>query len=229
MKLDKRKKMIAVFDTETIGVVEPLIYDLGITITDKKGCIYAQGNWIIKEIWEQKDLMNSAYYSWKIPIYEKMIKENLVQVVPWLQAKEEYNRLLKDYNVTVISAYNLQFDIGAMKKTHSSLVKDKSLFLTKKIKETWDIWGLAVQTVLSQKSYKRIAEEKGWFTPKGNYLTNAEVAYRYITNDHYFEESHTALHDTEIETKILAHCLKQNVKLPKGKGIFANPWKFIQN
>ncbi len=37
-KLDKRKKYIMVIDTETAGAITaPLVYDLGIAITDKKG------------------------------------------------------------------------------------------------------------------------------------------------------------------------------------------------
>ena len=131
---------------------------------------------------------------------------------------------MEDYNVSVISAYNLGFDVNAMSCTHKDL-GNKGKFLKKKF-ETWDIWGMATQTILRQKTYQKMAIRENWKTAKGNILTNAEVTYRYITNKLGFLESHTALHDTEIETQIMVKCLRQHKKMKKG--ILENPWKFAQ-
>ncbi|MEG2697233.1 MAG: hypothetical protein RR952_06660 [Cetobacterium sp.] len=226
VKLDKRVKRIAVVDTETLGVDKPLIYDFAVTITDKKGNIYAQKNWIIKEVFEQKEKMQSAYYSCKLPKYDIMIGEGSAIVSTWETAKTEFNKMLHDFDIKVLSAYNLGFDKRALTYTNKCLGhKDK--FLTKKV-ELWDIWGIATQTIMQQKTFHRIALRENWYTEKGNVLSNAEVAYRYITNDMGFIESHTALHDTEIETVILAKCLRQNKKMESGRGIFKNPWKTAQ-
>lgn len=225
-KLDKRVKKIMVLDTETLGVDKPLVYDLGVTITDKKGNVYAQKNWIIKEVFEQKDKMSSAYYACKLPLYDDMIENGLADVVSWETARAELNQMLHEYDVSVLSAYNLGFDKRALTYTNKCIGRHK-FFLTKKV-ELWDIWGIAAQTILQHKTFHRLAQENDWYTEKGNVLSNAEIAYKYITNDLGFIESHTALHDTEIEKEILVRCLKQHMKMENGKGIFANPWKKVQ-
>ncbi len=225
-KLDKRVKRIMVVDTETLGVDQPLVYDLGVTITDKKGNIYAQKNWIIKEVFEQKEKMQSAYYACKLPLYDKMLQEGTAVLTPWEQAKAEMNKMLHEYEVSVLAAYNLGFDKRALTYTNKCM-GNKNKFLTKNV-ELWDIWGIAAQTIMQQKTFHKIALAENWYTEKGNVLSNAEVCYRYITNNLNFIESHTALHDTEIETEILVRALKQNKKMEQGKGIFFSPWREVQ-
>ena len=215
-----------VLDTETLDVEKPLIYDLAFTIIDKKGNVYAQKNWIIKEIFEQKERMQTAYYSKKLPLYDKMLQDGTAVLVPWEQVRTELNGYLHHFDVSVISAYNLAFDKRAITYTNKCL-GGKRKFLTKKV-ELWDIWGIAVQTIFQQKTFHKMALKYNWYSDKGNVITNAEIGYKYITNDIDFIESHTALKDTEIEWKILTRCLKQNKKMENGKGIFPAPWRIAQ-
>lgn len=223
--MDKRKKYICVVDTETLGVDKPLVYDLGITVTDKEAHIIYQKNWIIKEIFLNQKKMETAYYYNKIPLYKEMLLKGQAQLVTWAQARAELNQILDRYNVKVIAAYNLGFDKRALTYTHKCL-NNKGKFLTRFF-EMWDIWGMATQTILNQKTYKKIATEQGWKTEKGNYLTNAEVAYRYIFNKLGFIEDHTALKDTETEAYILAKCLRQHKKM--NKNILPQPWRICQD
>lgn len=222
--MDKRRKYIAVVDTETLGVVSPLVYDLGVTITDKQGKIYAQANWLVKEVFENVSLMKTAYYADKVPKYLEMIARGEVEVKPWNVVRAEFIEMLDKYGVKVISAYNLGFDKRALAYTHKEL-GNEGKFLTRAF-EMWDIWGMATQTILRHKTYHKVAKANSWFTPKGNLLTNAEVAFRYITNEFDFMESHTALHDTVIETQILVRCLRQHTKMKKG--ILGSPWRLAQ-
>lgn len=222
--MDKRKKYIAVFDTETIGIEEPLVYDLGLSIVDKKGCLCHQENWIVDEVFSQEQKMRLAYFNEKIPQYHQMISEGKAQLTPWARIQIEFNDLLSKWNVRTIAAYNLAFDRAAMMHTQSVLVGNGS-FLTRVV-EPWDLWGMAAQTILRQKSFQLLAREKGWLTPAGNLLTNAEVAYRYITGNHEFIEEHTALADSTIEAAIMAQCLRQHQRMEKG--ILKDPWKLAQ-
>ena len=226
MIIDKRKKMIAVIDTETLGVDQPLIYDFAVSICDKNGVIYAQKNWIVEEVFSQREKMQTAYYANKLPLYFDMIEKKSVEVKKWSQIRSEFNQMLKDYNVSVLSAYNLAFDKRAITYTHKCL-GNQNKYLTKFV-ELWDIWGIAAQTIMLQKTFHKMALREGWYSEKGNVLSNAEVCYRYITNQLDFIESHTALHDTEIEVEILSKALKQHKKLEKGKGIFYSPWQVVQ-
>ena len=81
MKLDKRKKYIMVLDVETTNndmtskFNDGLVYDIGFGIYDLKGKAYCERSYCIKEIFEDKSLMNSAYYREKLPIYYKELEQ----------------------------------------------------------------------------------------------------------------------------------------------------------
>ena len=72
---------------------------------------------------------------------------------------------------------------------------------------------MACQTIFQQKTFQNYFAK---FTEKGNFITNAEIAYNYIMNTEDFIEDHTALSDTIIECKILARCLRIHNKIEKG-------------
>ena len=66
-KIDKRKKYIMVVDTETANSLEyPVVYDLGIAITDKTGKIYESYSFVISDVYDIPGLMETAYYKEKI-------------------------------------------------------------------------------------------------------------------------------------------------------------------
>lgn len=228
MKIDKRKNYYMVFDTETTsytkesGLGFPLIYDLAYAIVDKKGKIYEKENYIIKEVYYNK-MFSNAFYGSKRPIYEKMIENKEVKVSSFPKAMYEINNTLKKYPNMTIAAYNLGFDIRALKNTAKITKvkwydnKDvKSLFYSQKVKKQ-DIWSLAVETILSvQKGFPKFIEKHDLYTEVGNPLSNAEVAYQYIHKDPNFIEDHTALSDVLIEVEIMAHSFRQNKKFTKG-------------
>ena len=214
IKVDNRKKYFLVFDTETTvlskdeGFANPLIYDIGMAVCDKKGRVYEYYNFIVENIFNKKELMNLAFYGSKIPWYEEQIKNGTILVRSWGQILYNMNKIISRYPNITLSAYNLEFDLRAMAST-SRLTKQAryngsitSLF--DKPVEFQDIWSLAVEAIyLPQKGYKRFIEQNDLFSPKGNPKTSAEVGYRYIQKNPSFIEDHTALSDSLIELKIL--------------------------
>ena len=64
MSIDKRKNYYLTVDTETAnGLDDPIVYDLGGCIHDKKGNVEETFSFVIKEVFfGMKDLMQSAYY-----------------------------------------------------------------------------------------------------------------------------------------------------------------------
>ena len=75
----------------------------------------------------------------------------------------------------------------------------------------FDIWYIAIQYLLNSDDYKKKAVENQWFTASGKYFsTNAENAYRFIADENDFIESHTALSDARIETKIFTKAVNHN-------------------
>lgn len=228
-KIDRRIKYHVILDVETAGGLgNPLTYDIGYLIADKKGRIYEERSYVIKEIWEKKDLMNSAYYSEKIPMYERDIKSGKRTVISFFEFRKELFELMRLYDVKVFSAYNLKFDMRALQNTASFLVGKKVKFLTREFShvELLCIWCFACQVLYTQKSYHDWAMDNGYFSEAGNVQTNAEVGYKYITGNHDFIESHTGLEDAKIELVILSWSYRQNKK--HTKELLAHPWRLPQ-
>lgn len=241
------KKITMVFDTETAnGLMQPLIYDLGLTITNKDGDILTKRRFLVKEIFEDKELMSSAYYADKIEEYYTGL-DHLIK--PFGYIVSVIRSLMEEYKVNVIAAYNLEFDMRAMAYTYMELIgkkyKQKTIWTETKsgkfrpnneemfqkyvLKRRLDllcIWSYACEVILSSRNYQKVALEEGWTTSKGNYLTNAEVTYRYLTGVYNFIETHTALHDAEIETFILSECERK--KKAHKSGILFHPWRLVQ-
>ena len=226
IKVDKRKKYFMVLDVETAGNIgRPLVYDLGFAICDKKGNIYEKRSFVISEIFDQTELMSTAYYSNKLPIYYKGLETGEFTKVTFAEAREEFLNLMKTYNINTICAYNLMFDMRALKNTTENLYGKGKRFLTSEYKDVdlLCIWSFACEVLYTQKTFSKVAVEQGWLTEKGNMQTSAEIGWRYISKDYNFVEHHTGFEDVKIECQILAKCISQRKK--HDSGIIYNPWR----
>ena len=227
MKIDKRIKYHLVVDVETAGGLgNPLVYDIGYAITDKQGRIYETRSFIISEIFYNKPLMTSAYYSEKVPKYIEDIESKKRTVVTFLEMREDFLSLAKKYDAKVLGAYNLMFDTRALSNTMQYITKNKKMkFLTEEFKniEMLCIWCLACETIYTQKSFRQMALNNGWITEANNFRTSAEIGHRFLTGITDFEEEHTGLEDVLIEIGIMAYSYRQNKK--RIGGVFAHPWR----
>ena len=77
----------------------------------------------------------------------------------------------------------------------------------------YDIRGYAHNFICNTDEYIQYCEENKLFTESGNYSTTAESLFRFILKDNTFEEEHTALSDSEIETEILIECLNRGAEV----------------
>ena len=123
-KFDRRRKYYMIFDCETatlplvnnypkgirktISIAMPLIYDMGYTIVDRKGNIYAKRNFLISEIFSVPSIFDTAYYKDKRPIYLELLNNNEIELTTWQTATQlfEYDLSL----VESVGAYNAMFD-----------------------------------------------------------------------------------------------------------------------
>lgn len=226
-KIDKRRNYIMVVDVETAGGLDnPLVYDIGYAITDKQGNIYETRSFIIDEIFSNKKLMSTAYYSEKVPKYIIDIESGTRTVVPFLEMRDDFIALAEKYNIKTLSAYNLMFDTRALTNTIRNITKEpKAKFLPRSLKDVkmMCIWCLACEVLYTQKTFGKVAIRNNWVSPVGNFRTTAEVGHRYITGNTDFEEEHTGLEDVLIEIGIMAYAFRQNKK--RIGGVFANPWR----
>lgn len=125
-KFDRRRKYWLILDCETatlpeaskyddnpmakqrVAIAKPLIYDLGWTVVDAQGRIYAKQNFLIAETFSNPVVFNTAYYKDKRPGYIEKIAMGEVRVVMW---EEAIGELLNDMTQCEgVGAYNSMFD-----------------------------------------------------------------------------------------------------------------------
>ena len=216
MKVDKRKKYFMVLDVETANTTDSkhndgLVYDIGFTIMDKKGNIYAERSFCIKEIFDWLDLMQSAYYAEKRPIYyEKMKNKEMEKVTIW-QARERIKKALEYFNISEVYAYNASFDYTTLNNTVRYLSGSGCRWFLPYGTQICDIWHIACQVLGVQKLF----QSENIRNDNGNLITSAERMFAYMEQNPDFEESHTGLEDAKIESQILARCLRTHKHIDK--------------
>lgn len=226
--MSKSEKYL-VLDTETCNTIEqPIPYDIGWAICDKWGNVLVERSFIVAEIFlDMKDVMKSAYYADKIPMYWGDIKQGNRTIKRMWEIRKIMKDDIKNFHVKKICAYNMAFD----KRALNNLVR----YVSKSFLRWWFpfgvefvcIWHCACQVLLNRKTYIEFAEKNGLISDCGNIKTSAECAYKYITDNIDFEESHTGLEDVKIEIEILRECFRQKKRMDKS--INTSCWRMVQN
>lgn len=91
-----------------IAIAKPLVYDIGWTITDRKGVIYDRKQFLVAETFCVPAIFNTAYYADKRPIYLEMLAKGETQVLPWDNIMDIYMADLA--KVDAVGAFNSMFD-----------------------------------------------------------------------------------------------------------------------
>ena len=212
-----KKNFYLVLDVETANSTDDaLVYDLGGAVCDKHGNIFDSFSFVVRDIFDlESDLMASAHYANKLPLYHDGLASGNFQRVSFSTARKHIADLIKCYGIEEVFAYNANFDMTALNKTQRWLTKSKyRYFLPYGVKFNC-IWHMACQTICSQKTYRKWAIANNMVSAKGNLKTSAETVYAYISNIDDFEEQHTGLQDVLIEVAILAHVFRQKKKVDR--------------
>lgn len=252
--IDRRKHYILMLDTETANTlveiidaivddegneVQPakkrmdmsnvLIYDCGFAVIDTHGGLYETRSYVNKEIfYGERDLMQSAYYGWKIPRYEEDIAAGRRKVASWYEIRQEILDLLQKYNIHEVCAHNARFDHGALNITERYLTASKyRYFFPFGSVEFWDTLKMAKDVLPNMPSYMAFCVDYGYMVNESRPKLTAEIIYQYITGNTEFEESHTGLEDVLIEAEILWYLFRQ--KKPMRKLLFENSKEFPEN
>ena len=222
-KIDRRRTYKIVIDTETCPIDKEFegvapenmwVYDIGWQVVDKHGNVYERASYINKDIfYGERELMNSAYYAWKIPNYEKQIANGERIVASFYEIRKALVEVMKEYDITEVYAHNMRFDLGTLNTTERWLTKSKYRYFFPYGTEICDTLKMARDVLGKMPTYKKFCVENDFCTAKGQPRYTAEIIYKYITKDLDFVESHTALEDVEIETEILAYCYRQHKKM----------------
>lgn len=197
---------VIIFDTETTDINKCFCYNIGYVIADiENDIILCKKDFVIEQIWHNLPLFSTAYYAEKRPLYVKALKARKAKLIKYGYACQEMIRDIKKFNVSCGYAYNSPFDVKVFNYNCDWFKCSNPLDII----PIFDIMGNVHNSIIN-KEYFDFCEKYEKFTDSGNYTTNAETVYQYITNDIDFIEDHTALSDSIIEYEILKETIKNN-------------------
>lgn len=230
-----------------LSIAKPLIYDIAWRVVDRMGTVYSQHSFLVQETFFVPQVFNTAYYKDKRALYMEKFKNGEILAKTWNEIVEILTGDLQ--NVEMSLAYNAMFDykkaITFTEKYINALYGDnyaeweenqkasclaeprknenfdsEHLILRGEKYPIADLWSLSCERLINTATYKTKCLETAQISASGLYFkTSAESTYRYLMGKYDFIESHTALEDCEIETKILIECLKKG-KIRKGLQYF---------
>ena len=116
----------------------------------KDGSVYEKRSYVIAEVFDNYNLMSRAYYFSKYPKYLKGLESGEFVKAHWVTAITEMMNLINQYDVKEVVAYNLAFDLRAIKKTNE-YIRNKEFKLFDNLKQEC-LWNKAVETICQQKS-----------------------------------------------------------------------------
>lgn len=220
---------IMIIDTETANFIEqPLPYDMGYLVVDTETEeIFVRRSLVVQEVFMDSELMKSAYYAEKMPRYWEDIENGTREMKRITTIKRIVAQDMKNTDCHVVAAYNMNFDKRAVRNGIRYNTQSFFRWFFPYGTEYIDIWNMACSSILRSKNYIKWAINNGYVSEAGNIKTSAEVAYKYITKNNDFTESHTGLEDVEIETAIYFKVLHSRMKYDNK--VIGSPWRIVQN
>ena len=223
--MDRRISYKIVLDTETcpndtefkgVSPYNMWAYDIGWAVVDKRGNVYKTRSFANADIFlGEKELMKSAYYANKIPMYWEKIKSGEMILTSFYNIRKALLEDIVEFEVTEIYAHNMRFDYGTLNNTQRWLTKSQYRYYFPKEILICDTLKMARDVIGKMPTYRNFCIENGYLTKNNQLRMTAEILYRFISKDNEFIESHTGLEDVLIEKEILAYCYKQHKKMRK--------------
>lgn len=216
---------IFLLDTETVGLPpRNFIYDIGWLVTDRYGNISKRRNFLIKDVITDGKKMMGAFFARKIfSFYIPALDSGTIKLFDLSDVQAIMYDDLR--HCKTIAAYNLGFDLSALKNTVDICNNQEDLYLDDY--KNLCLWSFACRALLPFRTYRKLADAKGWKSKAGNYKTTAEHTYRYITGQTDFIESHTAMDDCIIENEIMKRCFARKKTIPYNM-VNCAPWRWVQ-
>jgi hypothetical protein len=212
---------ILLVDTEFVGFVKPFIYDLSYIIAKKKGNEYVEiksvGN-VVKQVYQNRMLFETAYYSNKRPLYTKALRSKEYQKQNLKDIMVELKKDIADYNVDCVMGYNVSADKKSISFTSDYIKVENAL----KDLTFIDLMPIVVDNICDTDDYKTFAKDNNLITEKGYYKMSVESVSKFIYNNAEFVENHLGKDDNKHELKLL------NYVLGIGGKVEALPKRFLK-
>ena len=216
--IDHRHIYGVMIDTETAnGLDDPLFYDVGWQIIDSHGRLYKSRSFINKDIFEgEAELMQSAYYSHKIPQYLDDLTNGSRVLATLYEIRKALAEDVAEFECKFICAHNAFFDYRSLNGTQRYITKSKYRYFVPYGLEWWDTMRMAESVICKMPTYRKFCEENGYTVGETARLKKtAEILYRFISKNIDFVEEHRGLEDVDIERQILAYCKRQHKAMKK--------------
>jgi hypothetical protein len=212
---------ILLVDTEFITLNKPFVYDLSYLIArkvdDKYITLKSVGN-VVKQVYQNKMMFETAYYSEKRKLYVSALKGKTYKQNYLGNILRQLKKDIAEYNVSIVLGYNVNADLRSISYTSEYLKLNNPFADTKVI----DLMPIVVNTICDTDNYKNFAKENKLITEKGYYKMGVESVMKYITNDIYFVEKHLGKSDNENEIDLL------NYTISKGASLIEMPKRFLK-
>lgn len=223
-KIDKRRHYVLILDTETtnthvlpggkMDMSDVLMYDCGWAVIDTKGNVYRERSFVNEDIfYKEVDLMNTAYYNWKIPQYIEDILNGERIVSNTYTIRQTMLADMEEYGITEIVAHNARFDLNALNIIQRYTTNSEYRYWFPYGTVILDTMKGARNVIHKMPTYRKFCEKHNYLTKNGRLSATAENLYRFIINDPGFTEEHKALQDVQIEREIYWYCLRQHKKM----------------
>ena len=163
-------KNLFLIDTETAGSIGyPRPYDVSYLIGNPQTKeILCSRAYVVREIWEDEELMASAYYASKRDLYKRDIESGKRKVLPWAVICKIIREDMAKYNCSTIGAYNMNFDHRAMDNDAKYITRGKYRFAFPKETDFICVWRMACTSILRSKWFFKWADANNAFTACGN-------------------------------------------------------------
>lgn len=197
-------------DTETTNdITSPIMYDCGFGVINlETGEIVERHSYVVAEVFLDKELMSTAYFADKIPMYWDDIKTGKRRLMRLANIKRVLAQTARKYNAQYIVAHNARFDYRSTTGTQRYMTSSKYRYFLPYGVKVVDTLKMARLKYGKDDEYGEFCYNNNFLTKRGQRRYTAEILYRFLTNNLDFEEQHTGLEDAEIEAQILMDCLK---------------------
>lgn len=210
----EKNARIMMIDTETTNSLDdPVVYDVGFQVFDLEGNTYESCSMINTEVFNDPNLMSTAYYAEKIPRYMEQVLTGKSVMIPWKSIKTVVKDSIIRNNCKIVCAHNARFDCKSLNLTQRYITTSKWRYFLPYGVEWWDTLRMAREVLKQDDNYRQFCLDNGYVTSRNASKYTAEVIYRYISGENEFIENHTGLEDVKIEKEIFLYCLKQNPEI----------------
>ena len=207
------KRYTLILDTETVSnnkgfsLYGNYVFDIGATlcvIEDSNITILENFNYLVEEIYKDEDLMKNYFFGEdRLNSFYK--ENNDIEICSWNKIIELFKKIIEDLEIEDYAAFNITFDMNSIQSTCDKLKTDNPFKDLTKV----DLYNKSCQALADDENYKIFCVENGRVTEKGNIKSDAESVFAYLFNAYSIIESHTALLDAILETKIYQWLLKE--------------------